>query len=96
MNFSAPAQLPSPSLNVFRATKPVKFAPPKLAKMTIARASNGASVFHHFAAGKPKQFLFTNPKLMNAHIKRAINNEWLNPTSGPEQEATKIGRALND
>jgi hypothetical protein len=93
MNFAG-SSLPAPSLR-FHAIKPVKVAAPKLTKISLKPASNGMRVFHHFTAGKPKQFLFTNPKLMNAHIKRAINNEWLNPGTGPEAEAHKIDTALN-
>ena len=93
LNPASPS-LAAPSLS-FHAIKPVKVATPKLTKIRIGRATNGASVTHHFAAGKPKQFLFTNPRLMTAHIKRAINNEWLNPESGPEAEAHKIDSSLN-
>jgi hypothetical protein len=94
MNFSAPAQLPAPSI-AFHAVKPLKVQAPKLSKVTIKGATNGASVTHHFTAGKPKSFLFTNPTLMTKHIKRAINNAWLNPVGGDVQEAHKIDTALN-
>jgi len=94
MNFSSPAALPAPSI-AFHAIKPVKVAMPKLQKITIKGASNGASVTHNYAGAKPKQFIFTNPALMNKHIKRAINTEWLNPMGGPEAEAHKIDTALN-
>jgi hypothetical protein len=68
---------------------------PHLTGIKIKPAANGARVFHLFDSGKPKQFLFTNPKLMTAHIKRAVGNEWLNPISGPQAEAGKVDRALN-
>ena len=73
--------------------KPKKIAPPKLQRIRIEPATNGARVFHDFDTAHSKQFVFENPKLMVSHIKRAVNNAWLKP--GDNAESARIERAAD-
>ena len=86
----------SPSLTVIHGVKkPSNFPAPKLTGLKIKPLSNGAKVIHNYSGGPQKNFVFTDPRKMATHIKRAIHNEWLSPESGTTGEAEKIEHAGN-
>ena len=62
---------------------PAKLRMPKLAMIHIKPVGNGATVIHSFGNfDRPKTFVFTSPKSMEIHIRKAIGSKWLNPSVG--------------
>jgi hypothetical protein len=96
MHIGTSPTLPQFHPAVVRAIKMPRLLPaPKLTMIHVKPVGNGVKVIHHFGEAPTKQFVFTNPKLMVSHIRKALSSEWLTPTAGAAGEARKIDRAMN-
>jgi hypothetical protein len=79
-----------------RLDPPQKFkkpAAPKLVRLAIHPAGNGAAVTHHFQEPhRARMFVFHDPAKMVSHLNRAIRSERWHPNANP---APRILRDIN-
>ena len=55
--------------------RPPRVFAPKLRSIILRPATNGITVTHEFHVGEPRNFVFTQPALMSAHVAKVIK-QW--------------------
>jgi hypothetical protein len=84
------AIVPSPKANAIAMPQPGK---PKLLNHTTHFKPGKGTVTHNFAHGGSKSFEFHDPQKMAAHLKRAVNKEWMHPENNI---ANPVNADIND
>ena len=81
-------------VHAIKVPSPGRVPAPKLVGIRLKPVSNGIKVTHRYQGSANKTFVFTNPELMDRHLRRAVSNEWLSSAGAPA-EASKVDKTLD-